>query len=126
MNVTMAGLMHDIGHGPYSHLFDRGVIPTLLSLKGRSRESINNWEHEDASDMLLRYLIDQCSFDPENDGLDIDLICRLIKGKVPLKDQYRAWMYEIVANKRNSFDVDKLDYLSRDDYHCRLSHDSQM
>ena len=30
-------------------------------------------------------------------------------------------MFEIVANKRNSFDVDKLDYLSRDNYHCGLN-----
>ncbi len=24
------------------------------------------------------------------------------------------WMYEIIANKKNSLDVDKLDYLQRD------------
>ena len=76
--------------------------------------------------MMFEHLIDTCSLDPEKDGLDTKLISRLIKGKVPLYDQNRSWMYEIVANKRNSFDVDKLDYLSRDEYHCRLRHDNQM
>lgn len=77
--------------------------------------------------MMFEYLIDTCSLDPEKDDLDTKLISRLIKGKVVKQDkEYRSWMYEIVANKRNSFDVDKLDYLSRDEYHCRLRHDNQM
>lgn len=33
---------------------------------------------------------------------------------------YLEWMYEIVANKKNSLDVDKLDYLSRDARHLGL------
>ena len=122
----MAGLMHDLGHGPFSHLFDRGVIPELLRMKNMTKNSIQNWEHEDASEMLFNHMIDKCGLDPEKDELDPKFICNLIKGKVPKSDTDRKWMYEIVANKRNSFDVDKLDYLSRDEYHCRLRHDNQM
>ena len=61
--VTMAGLMHDLGHGPFSHQFDRGVIPRLLKLKGLRKEDIGCWEHEDASIMLFEHMIDKCEID---------------------------------------------------------------
>jgi HD superfamily phosphohydrolase len=77
----MAGIMHDLGHGPFSHLFDRGVIPTLLNLKNMSKADINNWEHEQASEDLFDYMIDKCSLDIEQDELDKNFICRLIQGK---------------------------------------------
>lgn len=120
-NVTMAGLMHDLGHGPYSHLFDRGVIPTILKQRGLTKDAIGGWEHEDASEMLFDYMIDRCNIDIEEDELDKKFICRLIQGKAIAADEPKRWMFEIVANKRNSFDVDKLDYLCRDNYHCGLN-----
>ena len=66
-------------------------------------------------------MVEKCGLDPENDGLDIDFINRLISGTPEPKDSEKRWMFEIVCNQRNSFDVDKLDYLSRDKYHCGLN-----
>ena len=114
--------MHDLGHGPYSHLFDRGVIPALLTLKGRTKADIGYWEHEKASGMLFDHIVDKCEIDIEQDGIDQKLVKALIDGKIPKEyKDHKRWMFEIVSNKRNSFDVDKLDYLCRDDYHCGLT-----
>lgn len=117
----MAGLMHDLGHGPFSHLFDRGVIPTLLRLKGRTFNDIDNWSHERASCLLFDSMIDTYNLPIEDDELDRRFIKDLIMCEPKSKDSGREWMFEVVANKRNSFDVDKLDYLCRDNYHCGLN-----
>jgi HD superfamily phosphohydrolase len=61
--------------------------------------------------MLLDYLI-------EDNGLDIDtadvqFIKDLIQG-VPSASKEKHFLFDIVANKRNSVDVDKFDYIQRD------------
>mmetsp|Transcript_34753 Transcript_34753/g.51017 ORF Transcript_34753/g.51017 Transcript_34753/m.51017 type:complete len:395 (+) Transcript_34753:198-1382(+) len=56
--VTIAGLYHDLGHGPFSHTFD-GEFPKQLIAKGRLREE-DKWNHEEISlrmiDAALRFL----------------------------------------------------------------------
>ncbi|KAL7754222.1 hypothetical protein RI367_000203 [Sorochytrium milnesiophthora] len=104
--ITLAGLCHDLGHGPFSHLFDNSFIPKVKP--GAS------WSHEDASQMMLEYLIDDNHIE-EIDQHQLKFIQRLIEGQERENIQGdRKYLYEIVANKTNAVDVDKFDYLLRD------------
>ncbi|PWA01457.1 hypothetical protein BB558_002460 [Smittium angustum] len=47
--VTIAGLCHDLGHGPFSHVFE-------YSFMDRLSPSVN-WSHENSSETMLEYLI---------------------------------------------------------------------
>lgn len=60
--VVLAGLLHDVGHGIYSHLFDRGVIKKLIKnqpkdqLEEELQKKSIGWEHEDASCMFIKQI----------------------------------------------------------------------
>lgn len=78
-----------------------------------------NFSHEAMSLKIIDFMVDQNGIDIERD--DVRFVQSLIDG-VPYVgaknelDEGRMWMYDIVANKRNSIDVDKWDYLARDCY----------
>jgi deoxynucleoside triphosphate triphosphohydrolase SAMHD1 len=50
----VAGLCHDLGHGPFSHAFDDVFIPEVFPDKMVNGEP---WRHEDASVKLLDHLL---------------------------------------------------------------------
>ncbi|XP_052819168.1 deoxynucleoside triphosphate triphosphohydrolase SAMHD1-like isoform X2 [Mya arenaria] len=116
--VEIAGLCHDLGHGPFSHLFDREFIPKV--------RPGTTWEHEQASIELLDYMIDKRNLDPEFEKYDItktdktfikEQIWPEMKGDGKFKGRPdKPFLYEIVANMRNGIDVDKWDYFARDCY----------
>ncbi|KAK5894780.1 hypothetical protein CesoFtcFv8_011436 [Champsocephalus esox] len=128
--VQIAGLCHDLGHGPFSHMFDSKFIPT-------ARPGIS-WKHEEASRSMFNYLVKDNGLKPvmEQHGLvlpeDLDFIEEQIAGppnsvsvqdkKWPYKGrpEDKSFLYEIVANKRNGIDVDKWDYFARDCYHLGI------
>ncbi|EGC28685.1 hypothetical protein DICPUDRAFT_159857 [Dictyostelium purpureum] len=99
--VRIAGLCHDLGHGPFSHAFESWAEST-----GK------HFHHEEMSIKMLDWIIEDQGLDYSTD--DIKYISRLIRGKDRPKE--RAFIYDIVANDRNSVDVDKFDYISRDSY----------
>ncbi|XP_051560078.1 uncharacterized protein LOC127444633 [Myxocyprinus asiaticus] len=115
--VQTAALCHDLGHGPFSHLFDGMFIPKALpGFK---------WEHEDASIQMFEHMVDQNglkevmeNFDLNPDE-DIPFITKLIQGDKTLY-QNKSFLFEIVANKQNGIDVDKWDYFVRDCYYLGI------
>ncbi|XP_045912544.1 deoxynucleoside triphosphate triphosphohydrolase SAMHD1 [Micropterus dolomieu] len=128
--VQIAGLCHDLGHGPFSHMFDGMFIP-------KARPGIS-WKHETASLAMFDYLVNDNGLKTvmEQHGLvlpeDLDFIKEQIAGpldtnaaqgqKWPYKGrpEDKSFLYEIVANKRNGIDVDKWDYFARDCHHLGI------
>ncbi|XP_060087008.1 deoxynucleoside triphosphate triphosphohydrolase SAMHD1 [Heteronotia binoei] len=125
--VQIAGLCHDLGHGPFSHMFDGRFIP-LANPKSK-------WKHEQASVKMFDYLIVSNELGPvmEYYGLrlpeDTEFIKEQIGGPTKTNDcswpyrgrpKEKSFLYEIVANQRNGVDVDKWDYFARDCHHLGI------
>lgn len=101
--VGIAGLCHDLGHGPYSHTFE-----SWLHCNGAQ------FHHEEMSIKLFKLIVEK--YNIPLDEVEVDQVCHMILGNI--YDSEREFMYQIVNDKKASIDVDKLDYLMRD---CRMT-----
>uniref|UniRef100_A0A8C8C3M4 Deoxynucleoside triphosphate triphosphohydrolase SAMHD1 n=1 Tax=Oncorhynchus tshawytscha TaxID=74940 RepID=A0A8C8C3M4_ONCTS len=127
--VQIAGLCHDLGHGPFSHMFDSMFIPKM--------HPKSKWKHEEASLAMFDHLVSVNSLEPvmKDHGLvlpdDLVFIKEQIarpQNTVPLRQGWpykgrpvgKSFLYEIVANKSTGIDVDKWDYFARDCYHLGI------
>lgn len=90
--ALIAILLHDIGHGPFSHTLEHSIV------KGVS--------HEELSSLFMRHL------SKEFDGaLDLALLI--------FEDRYeKSFLHQLVSSQ---LDMDRMDYLNRDSFYTGVS-----
>lgn len=96
--IRIAALLHDVGHGPFSHIFEH-LLEKFLK---KTHEDMNVWvvRESELKDVLSKL------------GYDVNMIAKLSVGW--LHQPGRAFMDQII---RSAIDVDKLDFVVRDTYH---------
>ncbi|XP_020410036.1 deoxynucleoside triphosphate triphosphohydrolase SAMHD1 homolog isoform X2 [Prunus persica] len=112
--VKLAGLLHDIGHGPFSHMFEREFLPRVLDGY--------EWSHEDMSLKMIDYIVDKHCIDIDS------AILKTAKEMILASSEHgpqksmteKHFLYDIVANGRTEIDVDKFDYIVRDSRACGI------
>ena len=102
-DVRIAGLLHDIGHGPFSHVFEE----SLLERRG--------WNHEDVTEWII--LESELADILEANGVSKKRIADLVRGR--RKSKKDAVVSGIVAGQ---VDADKMDYLIRDSFYCGVNY----
>jgi len=90
--VLIAILLHDVGHGPFSHALEHSIV-----------HGIN---HEHISLMIMNRLND------EFDG-KLSLAIQIFQNKYP-----KAFLHQLISSQ---LDVDRLDYLKRDSFYSGVS-----
>lgn len=105
--VRLAALLHDVGHGPFSHLFEAVM----------ERVNGKKIDHDKISMMLIRE-------DPDISSILGDMgekIIRILDRRpVPgLDRKISSLATDIVSSP---LDVDKMDYLRRDSYHIGVAY----
>lgn len=90
--VTQAILMHDIGHGPFSHALEKTLVYDL--------------SHEDLSEMFMHRLNSTLPY-------ALDEAISIFKNTHPKKH-----LHQLVSGQ---LDLDRLDYLNRDSFYTGVS-----
>jgi len=90
--VIIAILLHDVGHGPFSHALEEVIVEGI--------------SHEDISTMLMRRLNTQ--FDSR-----LTMAIDIFNGDYP-----RQFLHQLVSSQ---LDMDRMDYLNRDSFFTGVS-----
>lgn len=117
-HIRIAAIMHDCGHGPFSHLSEQ-IYKDFSDLK-ELREKEPKLESASPHEVLSYLVITSPSFKDffkkeiattYKVEVDLDVVGNIVIGHKA--DKQRAFMVDII---NGAFDADKLDYIQRDSH----------
>ena len=128
--LRMAGLLHDVGHGPFAHFFDDHVLAAFDAPADPRRAAGKRLTHEDLSQLiiedelgpLIRGLRRAPGADPERDAfgdgewVDPAWVSYLIAKPALADPSMPLWVRWLQPLLSGVFTVDNLDYVRRDAY----------
>lgn len=128
--MRMAGLLHDVGHGPFAHFFDDHVLVAFAAPADPRRVAGKRLTHEDLSQQIIEDELGPLigglrrapGADPQRDAfadgerIDPAWVSYLIAKPAladPSMSQWVRWLQPLLSGV---FTVDNLDYVRRDAY----------
>lgn len=115
--VKIAGLVHDLGHCSYSHLFD-SFLNSVEKMK-----NCDLIDHENRSIALFKIIINNTNINHEeeiyklSEFVDEDAFNFISELIIPNDSTPNNFIFQIISNLSSGLDVDKLDYLLRDSFY---------
>lgn len=128
--LRVAGLLHDVGHGPFAHFFEDHVLRAFDAPVDARREPGKRLSHEDLSQLIIerelgdviRGLRRAPGTDPARDAFDAGESIEprwvsFLVSKPALRDaSMPGWLRWLQPLLSGVFTVDNLDYVRRDAY----------
>jgi HD superfamily phosphohydrolase len=128
--LRVAGLLHDVGHGPFAHFFDDNVLVQFEAPADERRAPSKRLTHEDLSQVivehelgtLIRALRRAPGAVPERDAfadgetVDPRWVSFIVSKPALADDEMPRWVRWLQPLLSGVFTVDNLDYVRRDAY----------
>ena len=103
--ARLSGLLHDIGHAPFSHTGEADLFPEGVRHEQHSASIIKNTE--------IGRIINDCCGDL---GVTSDLVADVVNSQATMPE---GFVQELISSP---WDVDKMDYLLRDSHYCGVQY----